>query len=642
MTTNRPDCLCHVGIAREMAAAIGETVREPDADHRRRAAQRGQHGAARRPSTSRIPRAVRASRCGSSRTSRWRPRRSGCSAGCARSGCGRSTTSSTSPTTSPTSWASRCTVSTSTASSPPRVTAARSASVVVRRGRGRADCSASTASSARVGAGGHGGVRRGHAGQHRRGHRRRRRPRSTTPPATSSSRRPRWDGPTIRATSQAARGAHRRVDAQREGAQRHAPAARARPRRRADRRPRRRPRPPGQRRRPRAPAATRSPRSRSAAPRSRALLGYPVDATEAATVAGPPRVRRRAARRRAHRDGAPLPPRRLASSRTSSRRWAARSGTTASPAPCPGGARAVTTLAAEAPIEDRRQGRARRRRLRRGDHLVVHLAGAGRRRSPGSAPAAPRSPCATRSARNGACCAPACSPGVVQAVAGNLRRGVEEVRPLRARPRLLGGGAPRPARRGRPPTARTLGCRRCRRSRCCWPPRRRRRRAAGAARRSATCRRWSARLAADLGGGAVDTEPAGRPGAARRAGPRLLVRRPGGRASSASSTADALARFEVQRAGWPSPRCSVDALIPAEPPPRRYLAPPRHPAVVQDLAVTVPDGDAGRGRAAGDPRGRRRAAGERRPLRRVPRSRPRRRAARAGRSGSSSARPTAP
>ena len=30
VTTNRPDCLCHVGIAREMAAAIGETVREPD------------------------------------------------------------------------------------------------------------------------------------------------------------------------------------------------------------------------------------------------------------------------------------------------------------------------------------------------------------------------------------------------------------------------------------------------------------------------------------------------------------------------------------------------------------------------------------------------------------------------------------
>lgn len=30
VTTNRPDCLCHVGIAREMAAAIAETVREPN------------------------------------------------------------------------------------------------------------------------------------------------------------------------------------------------------------------------------------------------------------------------------------------------------------------------------------------------------------------------------------------------------------------------------------------------------------------------------------------------------------------------------------------------------------------------------------------------------------------------------------
>ncbi|MGA3184659.1 MAG: phenylalanine--tRNA ligase subunit beta [Candidatus Dormibacteria bacterium] len=29
VTTNRPDCLCHVGIARELAAALGETLREP-------------------------------------------------------------------------------------------------------------------------------------------------------------------------------------------------------------------------------------------------------------------------------------------------------------------------------------------------------------------------------------------------------------------------------------------------------------------------------------------------------------------------------------------------------------------------------------------------------------------------------------
>ena len=30
ITTNRPDCLCHVGIARELAAALGETLNEPD------------------------------------------------------------------------------------------------------------------------------------------------------------------------------------------------------------------------------------------------------------------------------------------------------------------------------------------------------------------------------------------------------------------------------------------------------------------------------------------------------------------------------------------------------------------------------------------------------------------------------------
>ena len=29
ITTNRPDCLCHVGIARELAAALGETLEEP-------------------------------------------------------------------------------------------------------------------------------------------------------------------------------------------------------------------------------------------------------------------------------------------------------------------------------------------------------------------------------------------------------------------------------------------------------------------------------------------------------------------------------------------------------------------------------------------------------------------------------------
>jgi len=32
VTTNRPDCLCHVGIARELAAALGEALREPPTD----------------------------------------------------------------------------------------------------------------------------------------------------------------------------------------------------------------------------------------------------------------------------------------------------------------------------------------------------------------------------------------------------------------------------------------------------------------------------------------------------------------------------------------------------------------------------------------------------------------------------------
>ena len=32
VTTNRPDCLCHLGIARELAAALGESLREPGTD----------------------------------------------------------------------------------------------------------------------------------------------------------------------------------------------------------------------------------------------------------------------------------------------------------------------------------------------------------------------------------------------------------------------------------------------------------------------------------------------------------------------------------------------------------------------------------------------------------------------------------
>src|SRR5205807_6890370 len=32
VTPNRPDCLCHLGIARELAAALGESLREPPAE----------------------------------------------------------------------------------------------------------------------------------------------------------------------------------------------------------------------------------------------------------------------------------------------------------------------------------------------------------------------------------------------------------------------------------------------------------------------------------------------------------------------------------------------------------------------------------------------------------------------------------
>ena len=105
-------------------------------DHPRRPAQRGQHGAARR-GRRRGPAGLPALLGADHRERRGGARRrTGCSAACARSACAPSTTSSTSPTTWPTSWVSRCTASTSTASSPRRGTAPRGARVVVRRGRG--------------------------------------------------------------------------------------------------------------------------------------------------------------------------------------------------------------------------------------------------------------------------------------------------------------------------------------------------------------------------------------------------------------------------------------------------------------------------------------------------------------------------
>jgi phenylalanyl-tRNA synthetase beta chain len=177
-------------------------------------------------------------------------------------------------------------------------------------------------------------------------------------------------------------------------------------------------------------------------------------------------------------------------------------------------------------------------------------------------------------------------PGVVQAVATNLRRGVEEVRlfelgrafwegerqgqvagstsdgadarlvPLPAEPLLLAAVA----------TARN------------------------ADEAAAVIRHLQAvvtRLASDLGAGTVETEPAALDGLrAGRAG-RLLCN---GRDVGLVGELDAAstAAFELRGRAVVA-EVQLDALIPAHTTARRYRAPPRHPAVVQDLAVTVPN-----------------------------------------------------
>ncbi len=115
VTTNRPDCLCHVGIARELAAALGDALREPPTDvpegllsataSGQRARVRIEDPAGCRRFTALVIEGV----VGGSRPT-------GSSAGCAPSACVRSAAWWTSPTTSPTSWAIPSTPSTSTAS----------------------------------------------------------------------------------------------------------------------------------------------------------------------------------------------------------------------------------------------------------------------------------------------------------------------------------------------------------------------------------------------------------------------------------------------------------------------------------------------------------------------------------------------
>ena len=84
----------------------------------------------------------------------------------------------------------------------------------------------------------------------------------------------------------------------------------------------------------------------------------------------------------------------------------------------------------------------------------------------------------------------------------------------------------------------------------------------------------------------------------------------------------------------------IDAIAPSPPRPLRYAPPPRFPAIVQDLAVTVPADRLGGRRDASDPRCGAAAARERRAVRRVPRGQPRIAAGRDGRSGSRSEPPT--
>jgi phenylalanyl-tRNA synthetase beta chain len=179
-------------------------------------------------------------------------------------------------------------------------------------------------------------------------------------------------------------------------------------------------------------------------------------------------------------------------------------------------------------------------------------------------------------------------PGLVQALAGNLRRGVEEVQLFE-----LGRAFWEGERRGQPAgstadgaddrltplpaeplllaTAMTAAT------------------AAGAATAIRHLQAVATRLASDLGAGPLDTEPSGLPGMRAGRSAKLLC---GGREVGVVGELDgpALARFELKGARVAVAEVQLDALIPAEPPPRRYLAPPRHPAVVQDLAVTVPEG----------------------------------------------------
>ncbi len=177
-------------------------------------------------------------------------------------------------------------------------------------------------------------------------------------------------------------------------------------------------------------------------------------------------------------------------------------------------------------------------------------------------------------------------PGVVQAVAVNLRRGVEDVRLFE-----LGRAFWEGERRGPVPGSTSDGADArltplpaeplllCAASAV-----------AGAEAAAAEIRHLQAvvvRLAAELGASPVETQPADVPGLRRGRSGRLLCN--GQQVGVVGELDDdTTARFEL-RGHVAVAEVQLDAIVPATTAPRRYLAPPRHPAVVHDLSVTVPE-----------------------------------------------------
>jgi phenylalanyl-tRNA synthetase beta chain len=254
------------------------------------------------------------------------------------------------------------------------------------------------------------------------------------------------------------------------------------------------------------------------------------------------------------------------------------------PSTVPGRRMAVTTLAADLPLEDRVKevvvGAGFDEAITwsfTSRRLAAALQGLGGGREP--------IPLRNPLSEDWSVLRTSLAPGLVQAVAANLRHGIEEVRlfelgrafwegersaqpagstqddadeklpPLPAEPLLLAVAAA----------------------------------AADAGAAAAAIRHLQAlvaRLAADLGGGSIETAPAVVPGLRAGRSGRMVLN---GRHLGIVGELDAATagRFEL-RGRVALVEIHVDALVPERAATRRYVAPPRYPSVVQDLAVTVP------------------------------------------------------